>query len=98
MTSTVPYPNDMWSYDPELPDDEPLHRHIDALWLAVKEHVQFLKTMKEFATVDVFLGYRSNCDTAGVEVPYQSLEMFRVLEVPFSLSLSACSRSFLDES
>jgi hypothetical protein len=26
----------------------------------------------------VFLGYRSNCDTAGVEIPHTSLETFLV--------------------
>jgi hypothetical protein len=35
----------------------------------------------------VFLGYRSDCDTAGVEVPYTSLEIFIELEVPFGLSI-----------
>ncbi len=37
--------------------------------------------------VDVFLGYRSNVDYAGVEVPYTCLEMFTELEIPFGLSI-----------
>jgi hypothetical protein len=37
--------------------------------------------------VDVFLGYRSNCDTAGIEVPHTSLEMFSELQIPFGLSI-----------
>jgi hypothetical protein len=37
--------------------------------------------------VDVFLGYRSNCDHAGVEVPHESLEMFIELRIPFGVSI-----------
>jgi len=41
---------------------------------------------KEF-TVDFVLGYRSSSDSAGVEVPAKSLEMFIDLQVPFGLSI-----------
>jgi hypothetical protein len=37
--------------------------------------------------VDVFLTYSSNVDTAGIEVPHTSLEMFTELEVPFGISI-----------
>ena len=68
-------------------ESEPLHTHIDALWAAVRERKQYLLDLKRTATVDVFCGYRSNCDTAGVEVPYQSLQIFQELQVPFGLSI-----------
>jgi hypothetical protein len=35
----------------------------------------------------VFLGYRSNCETAGFEVPHTSLEMFTELQIPFGISI-----------
>ena len=62
------YRHDMWSYSPPLDKHEPLHKHIDALWLVLKSHKRYLIELKKFVTVDVFLGYRSNCDTAGIEV------------------------------
>lgn len=37
--------------------------------------------------MDFFLGYRSSSDSAGVEVPAKSLEMFIDLQVPFGLSI-----------
>jgi hypothetical protein len=37
--------------------------------------------------VDVFCGYRSNCDHAGFEVSHKCLELFVALEVPFGLSV-----------
>jgi hypothetical protein len=81
------YKHDMWSYTAPVKTTEPLHVHIDALWNIFREHKQYLLQLKRDLTVDVFLGYRSNCDHAGVEVPYQSLEMFRELQVPFGLSI-----------
>ena len=37
--------------------------------------------------VDVFLGYSSNIDHAGVTIPHQSLEMFTALELDVGLSV-----------
>jgi Domain of unknown function (DUF4279) len=71
--SSRPDQHDMWIYEPPLKESEPLHRHIDALWSAVRNRKQYLLDLKRTATLDVICGYRSNSDTAGVEVPYQSL-------------------------
>lgn len=79
--------HDMWSYSPPLDKHDPLQKHIDALWLALKPNKQYLLELKKSVTVDVFLGYRSNCDTAGIEVPHTSLEMFSELQIPFGLSI-----------
>jgi len=46
-----------------------------------------LLELKKSLTVDVFLGYRSSCDHAGIEVPHTSLEMFTELEIPFGVSI-----------
>jgi len=82
-----PYNHDMWSYNAPVEKTEPLHVHIDTLWNKFREHKDYLLQLKQDLTVDVFLGYRSNCDHAGVEVPYQSLEIFRELRIPFGLSI-----------
>lgn len=85
--SSSPYSDDMWSYTPSVEKSEPLERHIDALWTRLRPHKQYLKSLKKSLTVDVFLGYRSNSDTAGVEIPHTSLEMFSELEIPLGLSI-----------
>ncbi len=82
-----PYHHDMWAYDPPVDETEPLHKHIDELWARLKPHKDYLLELKRSVTVDVFLGYRSDCETAGVEVPHSSLEMFTELQVPFGLSI-----------
>jgi hypothetical protein len=83
----APYHQDMWSYSPPVEKSEPLHRHIDALWSKLKPHKRYLLELKKSLNVDVFCGYRSNCDTAGIEVPHTSLEMFIELEIPFGVSI-----------
>ena len=82
-----PYERDAWIYDAPVAESEPLGAHIDALWNTLREKKSYLLQLGPSFTVDVFLGYRSNCDHAGVEVPYQSLEIFRELQVPFGLSI-----------
>jgi len=85
--NSPPYKHDMWSYTAPVEKSERLHVHIDTLWNTFREHRDYLLQLKHELKVDVFLGYRSNCDNAGVEVPHQSLEMFRELQVPFGLSI-----------
>jgi hypothetical protein len=82
-----PYEHDMWSYRAPVPRTEPLHVHIDTLWAALRDRRLYLLDLKQSLSVDVFLSYRSNSDTAGVEVRHQSLEMFLELQVPFGLSI-----------
>lgn len=81
------YRDDAWHYQPPVPETEPLARHIDSLWEVVRPAVGYLKGLKSRYKVDVFCGYRSNCDTAGFEVPHRCLELFAALEVPFGVSV-----------
>jgi Domain of unknown function (DUF4279) len=77
----------MWAYTPPVGEEESLHKHIDALWRTIEPHKKYLLRLKRSLDLDVFLGYRSNCDMAGVEVPYKSLAMFNELEIPFGMSI-----------
>jgi hypothetical protein len=85
--SSPPWRDDAWHFQPALPETDSLDRHIEALWRVVRPHVAYLKALKERFKVDVFCGYRSNCDTAGFEVPHTCLELFTALEVPFGVSV-----------
>lgn len=81
------YTQDMWAYSPPVPRDHPLAEHIDALWADIQHAKDYLRALKETAAVDVFLGYRSNVDTAGIEFPHTCLAMFVELEIPFGVSI-----------
>ncbi len=78
---------DMWLYRVPVDCFHHLEAHIDALWAAIKHSKDYLIALKETATVDVFLGYRSDSSTAGVTVSHTCLTMFTELELPFSLSI-----------
>ena len=85
--SRTPFSQDHWSIASGLAEDLPLTEHIDALWAKVRHAKGFLLDLKRTASVDVFLGYRSNVDHAGIEVPAASLEMFVELDIPFGVSI-----------
>ena len=82
-----PYKHDMWCYAPNVHEEESLSKHLSALWGAIGENAEEIKALKDKLTVDIFCGYRSDCDHAGFEVDHRSLTIFRELEVPFSVSV-----------
>ena len=79
--------HDMWSYTAQVSEERPLADHIDALWESVRHAEAYLRDLKNTATVDVFLGYRTTIDHAGIEVPHASLEVFSRLEIPLGVSI-----------
>ena len=87
VEKSQPYRHDMWTYEAQVDEGAPLEAHIDELWSKLKPHKEYLLELKKKLTVDVFLGYQSNCDHAGIEVPHTSLEMFTELKIPFGLSI-----------
>lgn len=79
--------HDMWQYRAPLEEQEPLEAHIDVLWKAIRPHADYLKSLREGLSVDVFCGVRTNCSIFDVEVGSNCLEIFSTLKVPFSLSV-----------
>ncbi len=81
------YQQDMWSYESGLDENEPLHKHLEALWRVFKPRKQELLELKKRSDIDVFCGYRSNCDHCGVDLSPKSLEIFVQLQIPYRLSM-----------
>lgn len=81
------YEYDMWSYSAPVPEDRPLHLHLEALWRIVRPHVAYLKGLRERLSVDVYCNYHTNCSTGGFEVDHRALTVFTELEVPFGVSV-----------
>lgn len=77
----------IWILESGLSEEECLENHLLALWRVIKPHKDYLKSLKEKAIVDIFCGYRSSSHTAGLEVGYQAFDVFRELEIDFSLSI-----------
>jgi hypothetical protein len=82
-----PYKNDMWQYSPDIAEEKQLEEHINTLWNSIKHKKTEIFKLKEKYKVDIFNGYRSNCDTAGFEISYSCLEMFIELKIPFGVSI-----------
>ena len=83
-----PYSQDMWSY--EVPEDatKPLSAHLRLLRARLIGKLACLKSYRENgATVDIFCGYRTNCDHAGFEVEPDALQIFVELEIPLNVSV-----------
>lgn len=78
---------DAWHYTAPVPETEPLEHHLAALWEIVRPALPYLLDLKQRHAVDVFCGYRSNCDHAGFEIPHTCLELFTALEIPFGVSV-----------
>jgi hypothetical protein len=50
-----PWSHDMWCYEPELPESEPLDRHITCLWSALKPNKKYLLALRKQRTLTFFL-------------------------------------------
>jgi hypothetical protein len=82
-----PSKGDVWMHRATVAEDKDLGEHIDSLWRTLRPHESFLRALKSRATVEVFLGYTSNIDHAGIRVAHESLELFTTLGLDFSLSI-----------
>ena len=87
--SSKPSLYDMWFLESSkyISKEESLSLHLDYLWGEIREKVDSIKEYKNTLNVDIFCGYRSNCDNAGFEIDHNSLKIFEALEVPVSVSV-----------
>ena len=81
------YREDLWSLESPLSEEKPLEKHLDWLWEHLKQHKNYLLRLKQKHRLDIFAGYRSNCDHAGIEIPIESMQIYFELEIPFGLSI-----------
>ena len=81
------YEANMWGYMAPVSETEHLETHLKVLWEAIRPQKEYLKRLKEYFDVDIFCGFRTNCQVTGIEVNYKCLEMFIELEVPFGFSI-----------
>lgn len=77
----------MWSLSSPLKRTMHLDKHL--LWLHTTLCPQYrkIRELKGSYKVDVFATYNSNCETAGIEVSYEAMEIYRKLDLGFGLSI-----------
>lgn len=81
------FKEDAWMIESPLPDEEKLEKHLDWLWETLSPHKAYILKLKDKFRIDIFAGYRSNCDHAGVEIPIESMQIYYELQLPFGLSI-----------
>ena len=81
------YEDDAWHLESGLDDSTHLSEHLRIIWARIQPSTEFIRELKKRYSVSVFCGYRSDCDNAGLELPYDALKIFTELEVPFGLSV-----------
>jgi hypothetical protein len=81
------FKHDMWTYTTPVPEEKHLSEHLGMLWNHLQPSVAYLRELKKKWRVDVFCGFRTNCQVTGIELDYRLLEIFTELEIPFGLSI-----------
>jgi hypothetical protein len=81
------FKEDMWRLESPLVETRPLSEHLDWLWTQLAPHKAYLLTLKKRYHIDVFAGYRSSCDMAGLDIPIASMQIYFDLGIPFGLSI-----------
>lgn len=81
------FQEDAWIIKSPLPEEEKLERHLNWLWETLSPHKAYILKLKDRFRIDIFAGYRSNCDQAGVEIPIESMQIYYELQLQFGLSI-----------
>ncbi|MGH7963376.1 MAG: DUF4279 domain-containing protein [Candidatus Binatia bacterium] len=85
--ATQPYEHDMWMLKAPLPREELLEKHL--LWLKeqLSPHREYLRTLAESHTVDIFCGYRTDSDQGGFDLSPEALRLFTELGIRMCVSI-----------
>jgi len=81
------YTKDLWMLNSPLSEDKPLEKHFYWLWNQLKGRRKYLLGLKKKYHIDIFAGYNSTSDIAGVEIPIESMKIYFELKIPFGLSI-----------
>ncbi len=83
--------NDIWTYKSNLSESNDLTDHLIFLWNAIEPYSDYFKTLIDKGVdIDVFCGYSSDCDHAGLSIKPEAFEIFQKLKIPFELSIIVC--------
>ena len=79
--------DDRWVLESLLPEDKELGEHLEWLWSKLCSQKQYLVDLKGKYHLDVFAGYRSDCDHCGTVISAQGIKICSELEIPLELSI-----------
>lgn len=80
--------NNIWLLSSPLEATVELSEHLNWLWQQTQPHkVYFRSLIKSGVKVDIFCGYRSNCDHSGFGVNPSTIEIAKELDVRLEFSV-----------
>ena len=80
--------NDIWVLASPLGEEAESSEHLGWLWQRVRPHKDYFRSLVESGVeVDVFCGYRSNCDHCGFSLEPDAVEIARELGVRLEFSI-----------
>lgn len=80
--------NNIWLLSSPLEETSELAEHLNWLWQQVQPHQAYFRSLIESgAKVDIFCGYRSNCDHSGFSIDPGALEIAQKLDVRLEFSV-----------
>ncbi len=80
--------DDRWILESPLPEDREFGEHLDWLWSKVSDQKHYLIELKSNYFIDVFAGYRSDCDHCGTVISASGMTICYELSIPFELSIT----------
>ncbi len=80
--------NDIWSIKSQLEEKNNLTEHLTDLWRIIKPHKDYFNELIEKnVKMDIFCGYRSNCDHCGFDIDSGGFDIIRELKIPITFSV-----------
>ena len=79
--------DDRWILECPLSEDKEVGEHLEWLWSKLSPQKQYLTDLKSKYHLDVFAGYRSDCDHCGATISPQGMKICYELDIPLELSI-----------
>ncbi|MBN2534379.1 MAG: DUF4279 domain-containing protein [Spirochaetales bacterium] len=87
-TNNKRWENDIWILSSPLPKESQIDKHIEWLWQTIEPHIEFFFELKEKnVKMDIFCGYRTNCDNGGFNLDTKSIEILNKFKIPIGFSI-----------
>jgi hypothetical protein len=80
--------NSAWILKSPVGEEKSLNEHLEWLWNKIKPHADYLCMLRsKNVHMDIFCGFRTDCDNAGFEIEPRVYEMLTKLNIPIGFSI-----------
>ena len=84
----IKWDNDIWILESQLKKDSNFNKHIEWIYNQIFPHVRYFRALqKKNANIDLYCGYRSDCDNGGFTLTPESIKYIGKLNFPIGFSI-----------